>query len=63
MEENLLKERAGKTIADSIPEQSNFYEYNKHLLISLRTIYLPILIGFVFLLNMCYLLPILLLIY
>lgn len=27
--ENLLKERAGKTIADSIPEQSNFYEYNK----------------------------------
>lgn len=27
--ENLLKERAGKTIADSIPEQANLCEYNK----------------------------------
>ena len=27
--ENLLKERGGKIIAGKIPEQSNFYEYNK----------------------------------
>lgn len=27
--ENLLKERAGKTIADTIPEQANLCEYNK----------------------------------